>query len=334
MADYRVKLDIYSGPLDLLLYLIRREEVDIHDIPIARITEQYVRHVDMLKEFDPNIAGEFLVMAATLMEIKARMLLPAPEMPEGAEGMEIDPRAELVRQLMEYKSFKDASVDLTEMAREQALRFPRGPARPQHPEALEWDLEDVQVWHLFDAFSRIMESIGSRATHHEVIYDDTPVELYATDIMDRLRREGGMSFERIFVGTTVRSEIVGLFLALLELVRLRKIFTRQEANFGEIHVHVNPNPPTPEELEAQDRELEQRHKREVERRAKEKTKAERRARTEFAAEMAAATEAAEKGGLDDLDLGQAGPEDSPGASPEDDPAPPEATQDVDDDEEE
>ena len=334
MADYRVNLDIYDGPLDLLLYLIRREEVDIHDIPIARITEQYVRHVDMLKALDPNVAGEFLVMAASLMEIKARMLLPAPEMPEGAEGIQIDPRAELVRQLMEYKSFKDAAVDLTEMAREQALRFPRGRVRPDGPEEAELDLEDVQVWHLFDAFSRIMESIGSRPTHHEVIYDDTPVELHATDIMDRLRRDGGMSFERIFEGRTLRSEIVGLFLALLELVRLKKIFATQERNFGEIHVHVNPNPPTPEELDAQERELEQRHKRRAEQHAREKRAAERRARAEFAAEMAAAN-----GSPEDLNPGQVADEDEPDnppdghEGPDDNPAPPETAPDAEEEEE-
>ncbi|KKK99677.1 hypothetical protein LCGC14_2630340, partial [marine sediment metagenome] len=145
MPDYRVNLEIYNGPLDLLLYLIRREEVDVHDIPIARITEQYLAYVDMLKVLDPNLAGEFLVMAATLMEIKTRMLLPtAPPEEAGEEGLEIDPRTELVRQLLEYKAFKDAAGDLADAARclqsivrHYARRPHRAPALARHaPEAI------------------------------------------------------------------------------------------------------------------------------------------------------------------------------------------------------
>ncbi|GAG49290.1 unnamed protein product, partial [marine sediment metagenome] len=121
MAEYRVDLDVYSGPLDLLLYLIRREELDIHDIPIARITEQYIQYVDVLNALDPDLAGEFLVMAAMLMEIKTRILLPTPPPEEGGEdGLQIDPRAELVRQLLEYKAFKDASGELAGAAADQA----------------------------------------------------------------------------------------------------------------------------------------------------------------------------------------------------------------------
>ena len=243
MAEYRVNLEIYNGPLDLLLYLIRRDEVDIYDIPIARITKQYLSYVELLKVLDPNIAGDFLVMAATLMEIKTRMLLPTPPREEGGEeGLEIDPRAELVRQLLEYKAFKDAAGDLRD-----ALRFGRRPARPDDGEEALIDLEDAQIWDLLDAFSRLMEAIGVGQAAHEVIYDDTPIELHQTDILDRLEREGPLTFRRIFEGRTDRGEILGLFLALLELVRLRKVLAAQKANFGEIHVHLNPNPPGQEE---------------------------------------------------------------------------------------
>lgn len=248
MNDYRVNLEIYNGPLDLLLYLIRRDEVDIYDIPIANITEQYIGYVDMLQELDPNIAGDFLVLAATLMEIKTRMLLPAQSAEEGAEDDELhlDPRAELVRQLLEYKAFKDAAGDLRDVAEMQSQKFPRKPANIEFDDDAT-DLEDVQVWNLFDAFSKIMEEIGQRKTQHEVIYDDTPVELHAEDLMDRLNREGAMTFRRIFEGLTSRSEVVGLFLAMLELVRQKKIFATQDDNFGEIHVHANPNPPAEDE---------------------------------------------------------------------------------------
>lgn len=243
MSDYRVNLETYNGPLDLLLYLIQREELDIHDIPVSLITEQYVRHVELLKRIDPNLAGEFLVLAATLMEIKTRMLLPSPPDQEGGEeGVGIDPRSELVRQLLQYKAFKDAAGDLRAAAQIQAMRLPRQPT-PTTTEQRQVDLEDVQVWDLLDAFSRLMTAVAGNITQQDVIYDDTPVELHAADIVDRLEREGALTFDRIFEGRTSRTEVVGLFIALLELVRQRKILAAQEADFGEIRIRLNPDPP-------------------------------------------------------------------------------------------
>ena len=244
MPEYRVNLDIYNGPLDLLLYLIRREEVDIHDIPIARITRQYVEYVNLMQQLDPNVAGEFLVFAATLMEIKTRMLLPEPPPEEaGADAMELDPRAELVRQLLEYKAFKDAAGDLHEAAITQSMKYPRKPGKTEGLEENDKDLEDVQIWDLFDAFTKILDAIGSTPRHHEVVYDDTPVELHAADILDRLYREGPMAFEQVFEGRTRRIEMVGLFIAMLELVRQKKILVTQEGNFGQIRIELHPNPP-------------------------------------------------------------------------------------------
>jgi segregation and condensation protein A len=130
LDDYRVRLDAYNGPMDLLLYLIRKDEVDIYDIPIARIAEQYQQYLELLQALDVNLAGEFLVLAATLMEIKSRMLLPHP--PPLAEGEEEDPRMELVRELLEYKRFRDAAEGLKERADVQQLKFPRL-ARPEVP---------------------------------------------------------------------------------------------------------------------------------------------------------------------------------------------------------
>ena len=256
MAEYRVDLDIYNGPIDLLLYLIRREEVDIYDIPIARVTEQYVRHVNLLKALDPNLAGEFLVMAATLMEIKTRMLLPAARSQgDGEEDLVIDPRAELVRQLLEYKNFKDAAGDLRDSAELQAMKFPRSrPQADEGPQDAELDIEDVQVWHLLEAFDSLMTAIGQRVTDHEVIYDDTPIELHVADIVDRLQRDGAMNFVRLFEGRTRRSEMIGLFLALLELVRRKRVLASQDGDFADIHIHLNPDPPDADEAdEADDR---------------------------------------------------------------------------------
>ena len=257
MTEYRVDLEVYNGPLDLLLYLIRREEVDVCDIPIARITEQYIAYVEMLRTLDPNLAGDFLVMAATLMEVKTRMLLPVPPAEEGgADGLEIDPRAELVRQLLQYKAFRDAADDLRRARELHAMKFPRRPPKPPRADEPALDIDYAQIWDLFDAFSKLMESIGLRDQRHEVIYDDTPVELHATDILDRLAREGALLFSLIFEGRTSRSELVGLFLALLELIRQRRIIARQDDNFSEIAVELNPDPPSEEELADEQRAFE------------------------------------------------------------------------------
>ncbi len=245
--DYRVQLDIYNGPLDLLLHLIRREEVDIYDIPIVRITEQYVAYVELLQQIDANAAGEFLVLAATLMEIKSRMLLPRPPV-EGEEEF-IDPRAELVRQLLEYKQFKDAADHLRSAAEERASRFTRQPPEIDGTDGHEVDLDAVQLWDLVEAFREVLAKTGQLAPH-EIQYDDTPVALHAADLVDRLERDGGsMTFADVFEGRT-RSECIGLFLALLELVRQRRVRVEQDAPFAPILLHLLD--PTPIEEPSED----------------------------------------------------------------------------------
>ncbi len=237
VEPYRVNLDVYNGPVDLLLYLIRRDELDIYDIPIAHITEQYCKYVELLRELDPDLVGDFLVMAATLLEIKSRMLLPTPPPEEQGleQGLAGDPRAELIRQLLQYKAFKDAAEQLRQSAEQQAMRFPRGPVRPDFKKD-ELDLEDVQIWRLLEAFSGLMASIGKGPGSHEVVYDDTPISLHAEDIMDRLSRDGNMTFREIFAGRQKRTEIVGLFLAVLELIRQKRLIVQQEKMFGEIYI--------------------------------------------------------------------------------------------------
>ena len=236
MTEYRVNLDIYNGPLDLLLYLIRRDEIDIHDIPIARITQQYCAYVETLRRIDPDLAGEFLVVAATLLEIKTRMLLPKDAVAEEQEAF--DPRNELVRQLLEYKAFKDAAGELRQAASQQSLRFPRRPPELTEAEPAGKEMEEVQLWDLVEAFTNLMNAIGQTAPLREIIYDDTPIELHADDILDRLAREGDMTFRQVFTGRTSRMELVGLFLALLELIRRRRVYVEQEAVFGEIYVFL------------------------------------------------------------------------------------------------
>jgi len=237
MQDYRIQLDTYSGPMELLLYLIRRDEVDIYDIPIARILEQYLRYVRLLEVLDPEVVGDFLVMAATLMEIKSRMLLPKPP-PEENDGEDLlDPRADLVRQLLAYRAFREAAGELGRRAETHANRFGRPPVElPEQDGAV--DLDNVQVWDLLAAFNKLMASVGVQRAFHEVKYDDTPITLHAVDIQDRLVRDGpSMVFEAVFEGRT-RSQMIGLFLALLELIRQRRVRIEQADSCGPILVHL------------------------------------------------------------------------------------------------
>jgi segregation and condensation protein A len=246
--EYRVQLDVYNGPLDLLLYLIKRDELDIYDIPIARITETYMQYVSMLKDMarehglDINLAGDFLVMAATLMEIKSAMLLPKP--PPTADGQSsaaqelADPRYELVQKLLEYKRFRDSAMLLDEHQKQHQQRFARIPAKflegDDEPPPL--DMEEVQVWDLLDAFGRLMAEVGVRNVMHEVTYDDTPIDLHAADIEDRLLREGKLTLSMLLVGRKSRSEMIGVFLALLELIRQKKIQAHQSVLGGDIEI--------------------------------------------------------------------------------------------------
>ena len=221
MVDYRVNLDIFAGPLDLLLYLVRKEEVDIYDIPIAKITDQYINYIEMLKSLDIDLAGDFLVMAATLMQIKSAMLLPKVDSEDLQQEDSDDPRAELIRQLLEYKKFKDAANQLNAAADEHKERFPRPNTIVEKlkPDAEpEVDLEQVSIWDLLEAFDTVCKSIGTVRDISQ-IKDDTPIDLYQIEILHRLQTDGPMTFERIFESRTNRVVMVGLFLALLELIR-------------------------------------------------------------------------------------------------------------------
>lgn len=247
-ADYRVELDIYNGPLDLLLYLIRRDEIDIHDIPIGHITEQYMRHIQSLQRLDIELAGEFLVMAASLMEIKTAMMLPK-EQRAALEGDETasgggDPRFELVQQLLAYKRFKDAAYALDRRRAQFASQFPRKPGRVELPSNGEphLDLEDVSIWDLCEAFQTLLEQVGDGRKFHQVTVDDTPLELHQADIVDRLEREGNMSLQAMFAGRKNVTELIGLFLATLELIRQRKVRAVQEKLAGEIHLELLREP--------------------------------------------------------------------------------------------
>ncbi len=231
--DYRVQLDVFSGPLDLLLYLIRRDELDIQDIPIAHIAEQYLQYVGLLESVDPNSAGDFLVMASTLVELKSRALLPTP--PLETEDDADDPRQMLVRQLLEYKRFKDAALALGSSADDRTKRYVRKPVDlPRDLDGVE--LEEAQVWDLLDAFGHVMSSIGQGPGLHEVTYDDTPISEHRDFILDRLERRGPIQFGSLFDRESTRAEVVGMFLAVLELIRNRQLRAEQDALHGTIYL--------------------------------------------------------------------------------------------------
>lgn len=249
--DYRVQLDAFEGPLDLLLYLIRKNEVDVHDIPVSSIAEQYMGFLSNIDRIDIDVAGEFLLMAATLMEIKSRMLAPIAKPQdadaEAPQGPVEDPRAELVRQLLAYKKYRDAAGALEQRAEEWKQRFATGRAgidddaiQAAIEAAPELDLHDLELIDLFEAFQRVAESVNfERLGEHQVQYDDTPIELHAEDIVDRIKRDAiasadgrpEMAFGSLFKGRT-RSEMVGLFLAMLELCRRRVLTFRNDEQSG------------------------------------------------------------------------------------------------------
>ncbi len=230
--EYKVQLDVFEGPLDLLLYLIRKEEVDIYDIPIERITTQYMQYLDLMRMLDLNIAGEFLVMAATLMMIKSRMLLPPEERPEMEEEEE-DPRWDLVRQLIEYKKFKDAAQFLRERALGREDVFGRESAEAHLGPRAEIPLQDVGLFDLLSAFNRALSRVKTEDLR-EIFAERYTVSEKIDEILARIRETPELSLTRLFEGMRSRHEIVVTFLAVLELIRLRHLTVRQSALFGEI----------------------------------------------------------------------------------------------------
>jgi segregation and condensation protein A len=233
--EYQVDLDSFRGPLDLLLFLVKRNEVDICDIPIARIAEQFRHYLEVIQLIDVERAGEFLVMAATLMEIKSKMLLPHSE---DVLSEEEDPRLELVRQLIEYKKFKDAAALLDLQAERQGLRLARQPVAPDSvPDPAQQPLHDVELWDLVSAFGRLMrETLALQP--QQISLDHTPIHVYMDLLLGRLQQEGRLSFTAVFTPPHNRGRLIGLFLAMLELIKGRRIAAEQDEPFAEIFLSL------------------------------------------------------------------------------------------------
>ncbi|WP_417397469.1 segregation and condensation protein A [Gimesia chilikensis] len=242
-AQYKVELQIYSGPLDLLLYLIRRNELDILDLPVATITSSFNEFLDVLELIDLDLVGDFLVMASTLAEIKSRMVLPRAEEEEIAEVID-DPRSDLIQQLLEYKKFKDAANALEEHAAEWQERYPRlSDERPKSGKDPAEDLiKEVELWDLVSALARVVKR-KEVEEESSITYDDTPISTYVERIGARVRQEGKLAFSAFFEGEKLRSRITGIFLAILELLRHHHFRADQPEDYGEIWI-MAPLPET------------------------------------------------------------------------------------------
>jgi segregation and condensation protein A len=235
--DYNVDLPVFRGPLDLLLYLVKRNEVDICDIPIARVAEQFHAYLNVIQQIDVEWAGDFLVMAATLMEIKSRMLLPRAE---AAAAEEEDPRLELVKQLLEYKKFKDAAALLEAQAERQQARLPRRPVEvPAAPDPARQPLQRVELWDLVSAFGRLMRETAALQPK-QIVMDETPLHVHMERILQLLAERAPVTFTELFTPPHTRGRLLGLFLATLELIKGKRVVVEQPEPFGELFVHPAP----------------------------------------------------------------------------------------------
>jgi segregation and condensation protein A len=237
---YKVNLENFEGPLDLLLFLIRRDEIDIYDIPISRLTHEYLEYISQLEEKNLAVAGEFLVMAAQLMLIKSRMLLPPLQDPESEQEISEDPRAELVQRLLEYKQFKEAAFKLHEKESLQREVFGRlGVADNLDSKSLNLDDEqnlDVNLFDLLKAFQRVLNEMPVEK-FREIDREEVTVVQKINEILDLLEQRGDILFQQIFENSSSKVAVIVTFLAMLELAKMKTVQIRQSNIFGQIRIY-------------------------------------------------------------------------------------------------
>jgi segregation and condensation protein A len=234
-ADYKVKLEVFEGPLDLLLYLIKQDEIDIYDISLERITRQYLEYLQAFKELNIDLAGEFIVMAANLIYLKSRSLLPMDQQPPEEDAEEDDPRWDLIRQLIEYKKFKEAASELhlREVERERVFARETGTsAFLQAP----LRLEEVGIFQLINAFQMVIKRIEARQDVQEIFAERFSVSEKIDIILQRVANNARLRFSELFGTAASRVEVVVTFLALLELIRLKQVRALQKDMFEEIEI--------------------------------------------------------------------------------------------------
>ena len=238
MAEYKVNFEVFEGPLDLLLYLIKKEEVDIYEVNLTKLASQFIEYIDLMRSFDLEVAGEFLVMASTLVFIKSRELLPVEQqvVVEGEEEGE-DPRWELIRQLVEYKKFKDAAGQLQVLEERQEHVFPRLPIKPEFENEEAPAKPEVGIFDLLNAVNSVLKRFQEKeASTREIFEDKYSVSEKIETIMGIISQRGTMRFAELFATAATRSEVVCTFLALLELIRLKQLACVQPEPFAEIEI--------------------------------------------------------------------------------------------------
>jgi len=238
--SYKIKLDMFEGPLDLLIYLVKKDHLNIYDIPIARVTEQYLEYINLMQLLDLNIAGEFLVMAATLMQIKSKMLLPAEE--SAAEEEEVDPREELVKRLLEYEKFKQIADNLRTREIDQQEVFKRPKLELEKESSADPEKKEVyfeaNIFDLINAFSQALKDIP-KEVFYEVIKDQFTVEQKVHDILHVLLVESEIRLSQLFAKAKSKIEIVVTFLAILELAKMKEVKAMQSEAFQDIFITRN-----------------------------------------------------------------------------------------------
>ena len=234
-ADYRIKLPVFEGPLDLLLFLIRKNELDIYDIPIATVTRQYLEVIYALKELKVEVAGEFFVMAATLMEIKSRMLLPKHQqaIDPNAEEDDLDPRWELVHQLLQYKKFKEAAGNLGQMSLDAQNMLPR-PAGSAFAPASERPLQHVDRIEIWNSFNLVLRRLAEKLVVGEIHAEQVTVADQMEYVLERIKTTPSFVFSALFAEKITLRRLVATFLAVLELTRLKKLRLEQNEAFTDI----------------------------------------------------------------------------------------------------
>jgi segregation and condensation protein A len=241
MADYKVKFEVFEGPLDLLLYLIRKDEVDIYQVNLTRLATQFIEYIETMRTLDLEVAGEFLVMAATLVHIKSRELLPVDQQAQVEDEDEgDDPRWELIRQLVEYKKFKDAAAQLQGLEEQQENVFPRRPGHLELEPCTPPLRPEVSLFDLVNAVAAVLRRIGGREDAREIYEDKWTVSEKIEHLMRLVADRTTLKFSELFDGAGSRSEVVCTFLALLELIRMKQLVCCQSEAFGEIEVGRAP----------------------------------------------------------------------------------------------
>jgi segregation and condensation protein A len=256
MAENKVQLEIFEGPLDLLLYLVKKEEVDIYEVNLTKIATQFIEYVELMKELDLDIAGEFLVMAATLMYIKSRELLPKNQQVEVPdEEEEEDPRWELIRQLVEYKKFKDAAAKLQERELLQEQIYARVPGRPDFAVEQPTNVRpEVSIFDLVNAVSSILKRFSQKEQTRDVFEEQWSVSEKIERVANLLKERPRLKFSELFESAASRAEVVVTFLALLELIRMKQLRIEQPEAFAEIEISpaLPAPPPIPREEDHQE----------------------------------------------------------------------------------